>query len=126
MRRTVLLLATMALLALSLGVGASFAADQIIQCRSNPCYASGNYNLVYERIGNGKADTIIMNGGNNRVVASAYRSDFDVVRGGSGYDKINVRDGDTRDLAGGGDGGRDFCIVDSRAEVGRGCEKVKF
>lgn len=124
MRRTVLLMAMMALLALSLGAGAAFAADQIIQCRSNPCYGSGNYDLVYERVGNGANDTIILRGGNDRVQANTYTRDVDVVKGGSGYDKIDVEDQDTLDTAGGGDGGRDWCIVDSRAEVGSGCDRI--
>ena len=124
MRRTVLLIATMALLALSLGVGSAFAADQIIQCHHTPCYGTGNYDLIYERVGNGKNDTIILRGGNDRMLANAYTNDTDVVRGGTGLDRINVADGDTRDRAGGNDGGRDYCIVDSRAEVGSGCERV--
>ncbi len=83
-----------------------------------------NYDLVYERVGNGKNDEIILRGGNDKVLANAYRFDTDVVRGGSGFDKINVADGDNRDTAGAGDGGRDWCIVDSRAELGSGCERV--
>jgi hypothetical protein len=45
---------------------------------------------------------------------------------GGGFDKINVADGDISDKAGGGRGGHDWCIVDVRREVGRGCEKVTF
>ena len=123
MRRIALMVA-LAMVLVPLGAAAAFAADQIIHCRSTPCYGSGNYDLVYERVGNGKNDEIILRGGNDRVQANAYTNDVDVVRGGSGYDKIDVRDHDGRDTAGGGDGGRDWCIVDSRAEVGSGCERV--
>ena len=122
MRRTVLLLAAMAL-ALSLGVGAALAADQIIRCQSAPCYGAGNDDLIYERPANGAYDKIYMKGGHDLVRANAYTNDTDVVLGGTGYDKINVADGDRRDTASGGRGG-DWCIVDSRAEVGGGCSRV--
>ena len=122
MRRIAMMLALVVLL-VPLGAAVAFAADQIIQCRTSPCYGSGNYDLIYERVGNGKNDTIIMRGGNDRVVANSYTNDYDVVRGGTGFDRINVADGDTRDVASGGRG-RDVCIVDSRAEVGGGCTRV--
>ena len=122
--RKIAMMVALAVLLVPLGAAAAFAADQIIQCRSTPCYGSGNYDLVYERVGNGKNDEIILKGGNDRVLANAYTNDVDVVRGGSGFDKINVADGDTRDTAGAGDGGRDWCIVDSRAELTRSCERV--
>lgn len=118
------MMVALAVLLVPLGAAAAFAADQIIQCRTDPCYGSGNYDLIYERVGNSKNDTIILKGGNDKVLASAYTNDVDVVKGGSGFDKVNVADGDTRDTAGAGDGGRDWCIVDSRAEVGGGCERV--
>ena len=105
-----------------LGAAAAFAADQIIQCRTSPCYGSGNRDLIYERVGS-KNDEIIMKGGDDRVLANAYTNDTDVVRGGSGFDKINVADGDTRDRAGAGSG-RNWCIVDSRAELTAGCTRV--
>jgi hypothetical protein len=59
------------------------------------------------------------------VLAGKYTNDFDVTRGGRGFDRINVADGDRKDTASGGPG-RDLCIVDSRAEVGRGCAEVRF
>ena len=123
MRRIAVGLATVMVLSV-LVAGVALAADQIIQCRNTPCYGSGNYDLVYERVGNGRNDEIISKGGNDKVLASAYTNDVDVVKGGSGFNKINVADGDTRDTAGAGDGGRDWCIVDSKAELGSGCERV--
>jgi hypothetical protein len=55
------------------------------------------------------------------VLAGRYTNDTDVVRGGGGFDEINVADGDTLDTANGGKG-RDLCIVDSKKEVGASCD----
>ncbi|MDQ3182781.1 MAG: hypothetical protein M3Q62_04415 [Actinomycetota bacterium] len=41
----------------------------------------------------------------------------------TGYDEINVADGDRLGRASGGAGG-DWCIVDSRSEAGTGCSRV--
>lgn len=122
--RKIVMMVALAVLLVPLGAGLAFASDQIIQCRSKPCIGSGNRDLIYERVGNRKADTIILKGGDDRVLANAYTNDTDRVRGGSGFDRLDVRDGDTRDRVGIGDGGRDVCIVDSRAEAGRGCARV--
>ena len=62
-------------------------------------------------------------GGHDVVLANAYTNDTDRVKGGTGWDKINVADGDTFDTASGGSSG-DWCIVDSRREVGTGCTRV--
>ena len=61
--------------------------------------------------------------GDDLVLANKYGHDRDDVSGGTGFDKINVADGDKRDTASGGKG-RDSCIVDARREVGTGCSKV--
>jgi hypothetical protein len=122
MRKIVLLLALTTML-VPLGAAVAFAADQIIHCRSSLCIASGNRDLVYERVGNRKADDIRLKGGDDKVLANAYTNDRDLVRGGSGFNKINVADGDTRDRAGAGSG-RNWCIVDSRAELTGGCTRV--
>jgi hypothetical protein len=103
---------------------AAFAADQLIQCRSIPCYGSGNDDLILERIGNGKADKILPGGGHDLIRASKYHNDIDVVTSSKGWDKIRVDDGDTLDTASGGRGAHDWCIVDARSEAGRGCERV--
>jgi hypothetical protein len=103
---------------------AAFAADQLIQCKSIPCYGTGNDDKMLERIGNGKSDKMIPGGGHDLILANKYGNDIDVAKGsGGGYDKINVNDGDTFDTAGGGRGGHDYCIVDSRSELGRGCDR---
>jgi hypothetical protein len=122
MRKIALVLALAAML-VPLGAAVAFAADQIIHCRSSVCIGSGNRDLVYERVGNRKNDDIRLKGGNDKVLANAYTRDRDIVRGGSGFDKINVADGDTRDTAGAGSG-RNWCIVDSRAELTGGCTRV--
>jgi hypothetical protein len=122
MRKVVLLVALAAMLVL-LGAAAAFATDQTIQCRKPICFGSGNRDLVYERVGNRLADDIRLRGGDDRVLANAYHRDTDIVRGGSGFDKINVADGDRRDTAGAGSG-RNWCIVDARIELTQGCTRV--
>jgi len=47
-----------------------------------------------------------------------------VVKGGGGFDKINVADGDKLDTANGGKG-RDLCIVDARKKAGTSCATVQ-
>ena len=124
MRKLMLVLALVVVMVPLLGA-AALAADQLIQCRSIPCYGSGNDDLILERIGNGKSDKIIPRGGHDLIRASKYGNDIDVAKGSpGGYDKIRVDDGDFADLAGGGRGGHDWCIVDARGELGSGCEKV--
>ena len=124
MRKLMMVLALVVVMVPLLGA-AALAADQLIQCKSIPCYGSGNDDLILERIGNGKSDKIIPRGGHDLVRASKYGNDIDVVKGSpGGYDKLRVDDGDTNDTAGGGRGGHDWCIVDARSELGSGCEKV--
>jgi hypothetical protein len=103
---------------------AALAAGQIIQCRSVPCNGAGDNNKILDRIGNGKQDLILPRGGNDLILATKYNQDIDVVRGGKGWDKIKVNDGDISDTAGDGRGRNDWCFVDSRSEVGMGCDKV--
>jgi hypothetical protein len=123
MGKKIVLMVALAAMLVPLGAAAAFAADQIVQCRTLVCVSSGNRDLVYERIGNRKDDHIRLKGGNDRVLANAYHNDTDIIKGGSGFDKINVADGDTRDRAGAGSG-RNWCIVDSRAELTPGCTRV--
>jgi hypothetical protein len=103
---------------------ATLAAGQIIQCQSVPCHGSGQADKILERVGNGKSDKIIARGGRDLILANKYDQEIDAIRGGLGSDKINVADGDISDTADGGAGGHDWCIVDVRSELGRGCEKV--
>ena len=122
MRKLTLVVALVVLL-VPLAAAAAFAADQLIYCRSAPCYGTSNDDRIYERKGNGVFDKIIMRGGHDLVLANRYTNDRDVVKGGRGYDKIKVNDGDRRDTASGGRGS-DWCIVDARSEAGTGCGTV--
>jgi hypothetical protein len=97
--------------------------NQVIQCRTIPCMATGNHNMVYERIGNRKNDRIILKGGDDQVRADLYGKDKDVIKGNLGSDLIRVNDGDRRDRIFGGKG-NDKCYVDARSEVVGGCTRI--
>jgi hypothetical protein len=56
-------------------------------------------------------------------LANGYTNDTDIIKGGTGYDKINVADGDTFDTASGGTGG-DWCTVDAKKEATASCGRV--
>jgi len=123
--RKLTLIVALVVMTIPVLAGVAFAADQLIQCRSIPCYGSGNDDKILERIGNGKDDKIYARGGHDLILANKYTNDTDIIRGGrGGFDKINVADGDRRDRIRGGAGARDWCIVDSRSEAGSGCERV--
>lgn len=108
----------------SLGAGAAFAAGAVIQCKGTPpCVATGDKDVVYERIGDGLRDEIILKGGDDLVHANKYTRDTDVVRSSSGDDRIYVNDGDTKDTIYGGKG-EDLCIVDAKSEA-KGCGRVQ-
>ncbi len=122
MRRIVTMVAlSVALLAVS--AGAVFAANQIIRCAGQPCVATGNDDLVYERAGNRLNDTIYLKGGDDQVRAGGYTNDQDRIYGSSGFDLIYVSDGDRHDRIRGGKG-NDKCYVDARVEVVGGCSVV--
>ena len=123
MRKLMMAVALMVVMVPLVGA-AALAADQIIQCRSIPCYGSSNDDKILERIGNGKSDKIIVRGSHDVILANKYGNDTDVVKGGKGWDKINVRDGDPNDTAGGGKGGHDWCITDANSELTGGCERI--
>ncbi len=139
MRKITLVLA-LAVALLALGAGAVFAqeqpagtieedgifvkaSNQRIQCTGVPCTATGNDDLVLERIGDGKRDRILLKGGDDQVRANTYRRDRDIIKGSSGFDLIFVNDGDTRDKIVGGRG-NDKCYVDARSEVKSGCSVI--
>jgi len=103
--------------------GAFLRSNQQIQCTGIPCVGTGRSDLIFERIGNGKRDRILLKGGNDQVKANTYRRDKDVIKGHSGSDLIYVDDGDTRDRIFGGRGG-DKCYVDARSEAISGCGRV--
>jgi hypothetical protein len=70
--RKLVVLSVVAMVFLALGAGVALADDARIQCKSVPCYASGDDDLVLERKGNGKQDEIILRGGNDLVRANRY------------------------------------------------------
>ncbi len=122
MRKIAMGLATMLVL-LVMVAGVALAANQIIHCAGQPCTASGDDDLVYERRGNGLNDTIYLKGGDDQVRARAWTRDRDEIYGSSGYDLIYVDDGDTNDRIRGGRG-NDKCYVDARVEIVSGCSVV--
>jgi hypothetical protein len=124
MRKLMLVLGLASVL-VALAAAAALAAEgQLIQCRNVlPCYGGTGDDRILERIGDGKDDEIVPRGGDDLVLANKYTADTDVVRGGGGFDRINVADGDKLDTANGGKG-RDRCIVDARREAGTSCASV--
>jgi|SRR3954462_4896266 hypothetical protein len=121
--RKLMLVMALVVMAVPLLAGAAFAANQIIQCRSMPCYGTRSSATILERMGNGKPDMIIARGAHDLIRANKYTNDTDVVKSGGGFDTVNVADGDLFDKAKPGLG-LNKCIVDARKEAGAGCAKV--
>src|SRR5919112_6432136 len=95
----------------------------VIQCDSNPCYASGAHQVVFEQVGDGVADNIYAQAGHDNIRAQNYTNDNDTANGGPGYDVLHVNDGDALDGAIGGPG-FDRCVVDATVEAANTCEQV--
>ena len=95
----------------------------VIQCDSNPCYATGAHEVVFEQVGDGVADNMYAQGGHDNLRAQNYTNDTDTANGGSGHDVLHVNDGDTLDGAVGGSG-LDVCVVDATIEASDTCEQV--
>jgi hypothetical protein len=95
----------------------------VIQCDSNPCYATGAHEVVFEQVGDGVADNMYAQGGHDNLRAQNYTNDNDVAHGGYGNDLLHVNDGDTLDGAIGGPG-FDVCVVDATIEAADTCEQV--
>jgi hypothetical protein len=109
----------MVVMLVPLGATVAFAADQLIYCKAAPCYGTGNEDKIFERQRNRAYDRIILKRGHDVVLANGYTNDTDIVKGGSGYDKIKVNDGDSFDGASGG-AGVDWCIVGRQERSGYG------
>ena len=123
MLRKLIVVGVLVALLVPLAAAAALAA-QVVRCTDVlPCVASGDWDRVFERRGDGLRDDIRLRGGHDLVLANKYTRDTDVVSGGKGRDKINVADKDTLDTANGGRG-HDTCIVDARRELGTSCAKV--
>jgi hypothetical protein len=97
----------------------------VIQCQSVPCVATGNQQVLFERVGDGVRDRMIAQGGHDHLNARAYTDDRDVAKGSGGHDSLMVNDGDTMDGAIGGPG-YDTCVVDAAIEAADTCETIIY
>ena len=120
---------TMAMVAVVLmalvGSGAALAQTigGVIQCDDIPCVATGNHQVLFERVGDGIRDKMIAQASHDHLNAESYTDDRDVAKGGGGHDSLLVDDGDTMDGAIGGPG-YDTCVVDATIEASYTCESV--
>jgi Ca2+-binding RTX toxin-like protein len=120
---------TLAVVFLALAVGSGSALAQsimgvVIQCDDTPCIATGDSQILLEQVGDGVPDTLVAKGAHDILRADTYTNDSDVARGGGGNDVLHVNDGDINDLAIGGAGSNDVCVVDFGAEASDTCETV--
>ena len=119
MRKLMMVLGLVVVLVPLFAAATALAAEgQLIQCKTVPCYGGSGHDKILERIGNGKDDVIVPRGGDDLVLARKYTNDTDVVRGGGGFDKINVADGDILDTANGGRGCALDCAPRTRERSG--------
>jgi hypothetical protein len=127
-RIKVAMMITMAVVLVGL-VGSGPALAQVIggviQCQTVPCVATGDHQVLFERVGDGVRDKMIAQGGHDHLDARSYTNDRDVTKGSGGHDLLRVNDGDTMDGAIGGPGW-DTCVVDASIEAADTCEAVVF
>ena len=97
----------------------------VIQCESVPCVATGNHQVLFERVGDGVRDRMIAQGGNDHLNARSYTNDRDVAKGSGGHDSLMVNDGDAMDGAIGGPG-YDTCVVDAAIEAADTCDTIIY
>jgi hypothetical protein len=119
---------TVVLVALMVGsAGTAFAQmiGGVIQCQTIPCVATGDHQVLFERVGDGVPDRMIAQGGHDHLDARAYTNDRDVAKGSGGHDLLRVNDGDAMDGAIGGPGS-DLCVVDAAIEAADTCEGVIY
>jgi hypothetical protein len=126
-KKKIAMLVAMAAVVLVALVGSGPALAQkiwgVIQCDTNPCYATGAHEVVFEQIGDGVADNMYAQGGHDNLRAQNYTNDTDMAHGGYGNDVLHVNDGDALDGAVGGPG-FDICVVDATIEAADTCEQV--
>jgi hypothetical protein len=110
-------------------VGSGTALAQVIggaiQCQSVPCVATGDHQVLFERVGDGVRDRMIAQAGHDHLDARSYTNDRDVAKGSGGHDLLLVNDGDAMDGAIGGPG-NDTCVVDASIEAAYTCETVVY
>jgi hypothetical protein len=97
----------------------------VIQCQTIPCVATGDHQVLFERVGDGVRDKMIAQGGHDHLDARSYTNDRDVTKGSGGHDLLRVNDGDAMDGAIGGPG-FDTCVVDASIEASDTCETVIY
>jgi hypothetical protein len=126
--KTAMTMAMVAVVLLALvGSGTALARTigGVIQCEDIPCVATGNHQVLFERVGDGVRDKMLAQAGHDHLNAESYTDDRDVAKGGGGHDALLVDDGDTMDGAMGGPG-YDTCVVDAAIEASDTCETVIY
>ena len=126
--KTAMTMAMVAVVLLALvGSGTALARTigGVIQCEDIPCVATGNHQVLFERVGDGVRDKMVAQAGHDHLNAESYTDDRDVAKGGGGHDSLLVDDGDTMDGAMGGPG-YDTCVVDAAIEASDTCETVIY
>jgi Ca2+-binding RTX toxin-like protein len=117
MRKVMLLVGLMSLMVVMFAPMA-MAVNKV--CTTRPCDGTNNHDVLFERPGDGIGDTIYGHAGPDRIDASRYTADNDIIYGGRGNDTITTDDGDAQDTIFGGKG-TDTCYVDS-GDNAYGCE----
>jgi hypothetical protein len=102
---------------------AGTAAAETRTCNSVPCNGTDNNDVLYERLGNEKADKIYGLEGDDVIDANTFAYDRDQLFGRSGDDRLLTNDGDTKDVIKGGPG-HDVCYAD-RGDTTRSCEVLR-
>jgi hypothetical protein len=127
-KKRIAMVLTLAVVLVAL-VGSSPALAQmiggVIQCQTIPCVATGDHQVLFERVGDGVRDKMIAQGGHDHLDARSYTNDRDVTKGSGGHDLLRVNDGDAMDGAIGGPG-FDTCVVDASIEAADTCETVIY
>jgi hypothetical protein len=129
-KKRIAMMLTLAVVLATLMVGSAGTAlaqtiGGVIQCQTIPCVASGDHQVLFERVGDGVRDRMIAQGGHDHLDARSYTNDRDVAKGSGGHDLLRVNDGDTMDGAIGGPGS-DLCVVDAAIEAADTCEGVTY
>lgn len=120
LRRIAMVLGLAALLAVAV---AGAAAAETRTCNSVPCNGTDRNDVLYERLGNEKADQIYGFGGDDVIDANTFALDRDQLFGRSGEDRLLTNDGDGRDVIRGGPG-HDVCYAD-RGDAAQSCEVLR-
>ena len=128
--KATLMLAVMLLALVVAGSGGTAFAQALaiggaIQCQGIPCVATGDGDVLFERVGDGVPDRMLAQGNHDLLRAQNYTNDRDVAKGGFGNDRLLVNDGDAMDGAIGG-AGNDVCVVDAAVEASYTCERVVY